>query len=217
MCLPGGGGLQPHKTPFENPGQIWRSRLKMLVKATPNTCQKHRPKTPPQKKIQVMPSIRRTAGCAEEIGCVPAMARLGLFLLKSRLGGPGACFVAFLPVGRGVFLLNSRLGAPLLFFEVTPLGSGSGGMLAALAEPRRTSWNPGETLVRGTFTSQHGGTLVEPCWNLTSAVAEPRDLLWNFGGTLVEPSWNLTSGPPRTTPEPIWAETPKRSAVGEKN
>ena len=32
----------------------------------------------------------------------------------------------------------------------------------------------------------------------------------------MEPSWNLTSGPPRTTPEPIWAETPKLSAVGEK-
>ena len=39
----------------------------------------------------------------------------------------------------------------------------------------------------------------------------------NFGGTLVEPWWSLTSGPPRTTPEPIWAETPKLSAVGEKN
>ena len=35
------------------------------------------------------------------------------------------------------------------------------------------------------------------------------------GETLVEPSWNLTSGPPRTTPEPIWAETPKLSAVGK--
>ena len=47
-----------------------------------------------------------------------------------------------------------------------------------------------------------GGSLVEP-W-------------WNPGGTLVEPSCNLTSGPPRTTPEPIWAETPKLSAVGQK-
>ena len=36
---------------------------------------------------------------------------------------------------------------------------------------------------------------------------------WNPGGTLVEPSWNLISGSPRTTPEPIWAETPKLSAV----
>ena len=39
---------------------------------------------------------------------------------------------------------------------------------------------------------------------------------WNSGGTLVEPSWNpswnLTSGPPRPTPEPIWAKTPKLSA-----
>ena len=66
---------------------------------------------------------------------------------------------------------------------------------AALAEPR--------------------GTLVEPSWN-------PRGTWWNLvelGGTwrkLVEPSWNLTSGPPRTTPAPIWAETPKLSAVGEK-
>ena len=32
----------------------------------------------------------------------------------------------------------------------------------------------------------------------------------------MEPSWNLASGPPRTTPEPIWAETPKLSAVGGK-
>ena len=32
----------------------------------------------------------------------------------------------------------------------------------------------------------------------------------------MEPWWNLTSGLPRTTPEPIWAETPKLSAVGEK-
>ena len=39
---------------------------------------------------------------------------------------------------------------------------------------------------------------------------------WNPGEILVEPSWNLTSGPPRTTPEPIWAETPKLAAVGEK-
>ena len=38
---------------------------------------------------------------------------------------------------------------------------------------------------------------------------------WNPRGTLVKPQWNLTSGPPRTTPEPIWAETPKLSAVGK--
>ena len=61
---------------------------------------------------------------------------------------------------------------------------------------------------------------VEPCGaNLTSnhpgPPHSPRSW-WNSGGTLVEPSWNLTSGPPRTTPEPIWAETPKLSAVGEK-
>ena len=63
--------------------------------------------------------------------------------------------------------------------------------------PRRTSWNP-------------GGTLVEPWWNPGGTVVEP---WWNPGGTLVEPCL----GPPRTTPEPIWAETPKLSAVGEKN
>ena len=33
----------------------------------------------------------------------------------------------------------------------------------------------------------------------------------------MEPSWNLTSGLPRNTPEPIWAETPKLPAVGEKH
>ena len=42
------------------------------------------------------------------------------------------------------------------------------------------------------------------------------ELWWNPRGTLVEPSWNLPAGPPRTIPEPIWAETPKLSAVGEK-
>ena len=44
----------------------------------------------------------------------------------------------------------------------------------------------------------------------------PHRTSWNPGGTLVEPSWNLTSGPPQTTPEPIWAETTKLSAVGKK-
>ena len=52
-----------------------------------------------------------------------------------------------------------------------------------------------------------------------AALAEPRGTLvepsWNPGG-LVEPTSNLTSGPPRTTPDPIWAETPKLSAVGEE-
>ena len=52
------------------------------------------------------------------------------------------------------------------------------------------------------------------CGALFSARTTPTSR--NPGGTLVEPSWNLTSGPPRTTPEPIWAETPKLSAVGEK-
>ena len=46
---------------------------------------------------------------------------------------------------------------------------------------------------------------MESWWNSGS-------LWWNSGGI----PWNLTSGPPRTTPEPIWAETPKLSAVGEK-
>ena len=54
-------------------------------------------------------------------------------------------------------------------------------------------------------TLQPSQNLVEPLWNW-----------WNPGGTLVEPSWNLTSRPPRTTPQPIWAETPKLSAVEEK-
>ena len=59
------------------------------------------------------------------------------------------------------------------------------------------------------WCSHHPAALVEPWWNPAGTLLEP-------GGTLVEPSWNLTSGPPRTTPEPIWAETPKLSAVGEK-
>ena len=65
---------------------------------------------------------------------------------------------------------------------------------AALAEPGGEPWcNPRKTLPQST---------PEPLQNLV-------EIWWN-------PSWNLTSGPPRTTPEPIWAETPKLSAVGEK-
>ena len=91
--------------------------------------------------------------------------------------------------------------------------------------PRRTWWNPGGTLVEPCLKPpaalvEPGGTLVEPSWNLTSdhpgPPRSPRRTWWNSGGTLVEPSWNLTSGTPRTTPDPIWAETPKLSAVGEK-
>ena len=82
---------------------------------------------------------------------------------------------------------------------------------AALAEPCGTLvmelwWNPGGIL--SNLTSNHPGPPRSPC-----RLVEP---WWNPGGTLVEPSWNLTSGPPRTSPEPIWAETPKLSAVGEK-
>ena len=85
----------------------------------------------------------------------------------------------------------------------------------ALAEPGGTLvepwWNPGGTLVEPWWNP--GGTLVEPWWN-------PGETWWNLGGTLVEPLvepwWNLSSGSPRTTPEPIWAETPKLSAVGGK-
>ena len=72
--------------------------------------------------------------------------------------------------------------------------------------------------MRGSFQCSHHpaeprGTLVEPWSNPGRTLVEP---WWNCGGTLVEPSWNLTSGPLRTTPGPIWAETPKLSAVGEK-
>ena len=61
------------------------------------------------------------------------------------------------------------------------------------------------------------------CSHHPAALAEPRGTLvepwWNPGGTLVEPSWNPrgTLPQPRTTPEPIWAETPKLPAVGEKS
>ena len=50
-----------------------------------------------------------------------------------------------------------------------------------------------------------GGTLVEPYLKPPS-LAEPA-----AGEPLVEPWWNLSSGSARTTPEPIWAETPKLS------
>ena len=95
-------------------------------------------------------------------------------------------------------------------------------------------WNPGETLVKPSSNPQPSKKLVEPWWsprgtlpqttpplqNLVEPWWNPGGTLvepwWNPGGTLVEPWWNLSSGSPRTTPEPIWAETPKLSAVGEK-
>ena len=59
------------------------------------------------------------------------------------------------------------------------------------------------------------------CGALFSARATPQQILversWNPGGTLVEPSWNLTSGPPRTTPQPIWAETQSFQLLGKNN
>ena len=98
--------------------------------------------------------------------------------------------------------------------------------LASKWSPVGTWWNPGGTLVEPSWnlTSNHPGPprspRREPSWNLTSNHPGPprslRRTRWNSGGTLVEPSWNLISRPPRTTPEPIWAETPKLSAVGEK-
>ena len=57
-------------------------------------------------------------------------------------------------------------------------------------------------------------TTPQPWWNRGGTLVEP---WWNPGATLVQPSWNLTSAPPRTTPEPLWAETPKLSAVVEKH
>ena len=60
--------------------------------------------------------------------------------------------------------------------------------------PCRMWWDPGGNLA-------DGGTLVQPCWNP--------------GGTLVESWWNPGGTLAKGRPEPIWAETPKLSAVGE--
>ena len=77
----------------------------------------------------------------------------------------------------------------------------------------RTTPQPSQNL------AEPRGTLVEPWWNPGGPLVEP---WWNPRGTLVEPSWNprgtlITSGPPRTTPEPIWAETPKLQLLGNNN
>ena len=50
---------------------------------------------------------------------------------------------------------------------------------------------------------------MEPSWNPGGTLVEPS---WNPRGTLVEPYLRAA----RTTPELIWAETPKLSAVGEQ-
>ena len=82
-----------------------------------------------------------------------------------------------------------------------------------LAGPRRNWWKTGGTLVESwNLTSNHprspcrtwsnsGGNLVEPWWNPGGTLVKPWVEPW------VEPWWN---------PEPIWAETPKLSAVEEK-
>ena len=90
--------------------------------------------------------------------------------------------------------------------------------------------NPGGTLVERWWTLNAtlaepggtGGTLVKRLWNLTSnhpgPPRSPRRTWWNPGGTVVEPWWNPRGTLPQGhTPEPIWAETPKLSAVGEKS
>ena len=68
-------------------------------------------------------------------------------------------------------------------------------------------WNPRRTLVEPSW---------KPWWDPLEPYLNHPAALMEAGGTLVEPWWNLTSGPPRTTPEPIWAETPKLSAVWGK-
>ena len=76
--------------------------------------------------------------------------------------------------------------------------------------PQTTPDHPAALVDGGTLVEPYpGGTLVEPWWNPGAALVEP---WWNPGGTLVEP-WLRVA---RTTPEPIWAKTPKLSAVGEK-
>ena len=87
-------------------------------------------------------------------------------------------------------------------------------------------------LVLGEFHSDFGNEPRDPSKKQLSQVIPPRcsfsarttqqpsqilvEHWWNPGGSLVEASWNLTSGLPRTTPEPIWAETPKLSGWGMK-
>ena len=121
-----------------------------------------------------------------------------------------------------------------------------GTLVEPYLKPPRTTLQPSQNLVKpwqnsgGTLvepssnhlTSNHpgppcspGGTLVEPYLkpprpprSLVEPWRNPREPSSNPQPSkkLVEPWWNLSSGSPRTTPEPIWAETPKLSAVGEK-
>ena len=66
------------------------------------------------------------------------------------------------------------------------------------------------------FFTKYAQVTSPTCGALFSARTTPQPSVepsWNPRGTLLEPYL----GPPRTTPEPIWAETPKLSAVGGKN
>ena len=81
-------------------------------------------------------------------------------------------------------LRMSHLPCPLL----------SGLVLGPQAK-KRSSGDLPDSMRHPAALAEPRATRVEPSWNLV----EP-------GGTLVD---RLTSGPPRTTPEPIWAETPK--------
>ena len=95
----------------------------------------------------------------------------------------------------------SRLEANPLFPMLHPFRHPSSGLTPQAGHHWRKKAQviSGALILSARTTSQPSQNLVEPSWNP--------------GGTLVEPwwnprSWNLTSGPPRTTPEPIWAETP---------
>ena len=98
----------------------------------------------------------------------------------------------------------------------------------------RMWWNPGGTLMEPYLKPPRttSSWWVEPSWNLTSnhpgPPRSPCRTWWNLSGTLVEPWWwshaaladRGTLVEPyfraaKTTQEPIWAETPKLSAVGK--
>ena len=85
------------------------------------------------------------------------------------------------------------------------------GMRNGMTPRRKTTRVISPTACRAPFsartTTQPSQSLVEASWNPRGTLLKP---WWNPRGTLVEPYL-------KATPEPIWAETPKLSAVGEQS
>ena len=129
-------------------------------------------------------------------------------MTKSWQGGCFACTLSqALLQALFLHLLPLKPHMPLSGSRTMKAGEGSRATLREVA----MIWHVHQEISSGAIPTAHGAL-----FSARTTLQVSRNLGgWNPRGTHIEPSWNLTSGPLRTTPEPIWAETPKLSAVGE--